>query len=110
MRRAWHLQIGNSLTKSLALTRLLPGLPFTPSGEERDPAVTRGDPRTGAAHHYDGGWRDRVMRKLLLTMVLGALVFVVPAHAGSGEIGVGYGRTNFDSNITSESGTEYGVR
>jgi opacity protein-like surface antigen len=51
------------------------------------------------------------MKKVVLTILaVAALVAVMPAKAGSGEIGADFGRTNFDSSITSESGTEYAVR
>jgi opacity protein-like surface antigen len=50
------------------------------------------------------------MRKAMWILAVVALVAVIPANAGSGEIGVDLGHTDFDSNVTDESGTEYAVR
>jgi len=50
------------------------------------------------------------MRKVALMLVLVALVFALPAKAGSGEIGADFGHTSFDSDVSSESGTQYGLR
>ena len=50
------------------------------------------------------------MRKVGLMLFVVALVALMPAKAGSGELGADFGRTNFDSDVTSESGTEYAVR
>jgi opacity protein-like surface antigen len=50
------------------------------------------------------------MRKAIWTLIVAAVVVVFPAHAGSGEIGAGMGYTDFDSDVTSESGTDFGIR
>ncbi len=51
------------------------------------------------------------MRRALVCVLLGASAAALPAYAGmGGEIGVDVGRTEFDSNVTSESGTGLAIR
>ncbi len=60
------------------------------------------------------------MRRAFLFVLLGALVIALPVYAEtnksggetgkSGEIGLDLGRTNFDSNVSNESGTGLAIR
>lgn len=54
------------------------------------------------------------MRKAFLFVVLAALVVSLPARAAagqrSGEIGADVGYTDFDSDVTTESGTDFALR